>query len=156
MKRMIVAVDPGKASGICSFTWEARDAEPVLRWSGERQPHEFAEAIRTLILEAQSEGYLLDIVCERFTITAQTAKNSQAPYSLEQIGVLKQVMRDAGMDENSLKFQSPSDAKRMFTNEGIKKLGYWHRGGAGHALDAMRHGLLFLAKNGWTPLRLLQ
>jgi hypothetical protein len=65
-------------------------------------------------------------------------------------------MRDAGIDENLLKFQSPADAKRMFTNEAIKKLEYWHKGGAGHALDAIRHGLLYLAKNGWTPLRLLQ
>jgi hypothetical protein len=65
-------------------------------------------------------------------------------------------MRDAGIDENNLKFQSPADAKRMFPNEAIKKLEYWHKGGEGHALDAIRHGLLYLAKNGWTPLRLLQ
>jgi hypothetical protein len=44
----------------------------------------------------------------------------------------------------------------MFPNEALKKLEYWHRGGAGHALDAIRHGLLYLAKNGWTPRKLLQ
>lgn len=152
---MILAVDPGKASGICAFTWESGN-EPVLLWSGEYQPAEYVNPLRDAVGYATIEDYQLEIVCERFTINAQTVRNSQAPYSLEQIGVLKQVMRDAGIDENLLKFQNPSDAKRMFTNEGIKKLGYWHKGGEGHALDAIRHGLLYLAKNGWTPLRLLQ
>ena len=156
MKRMILAVDPGKASGICCFTWEPGNSAPNLEWAGEFQPHEYAAPIRDAIGQAFLGGYQLDIVCERFTINAQTVRNSQAPYSLEQIGVLKQAMRDAAIDENQLKFQSPADAKRMFTNEGIKKLGYWHKGGAGHALDAIRHGLLYLAKNGWTPLGLLQ
>jgi hypothetical protein len=155
MKRMILAVDPGKASGICCFTWESGQ-EPKLEWSGEYQPNEYVQPIREAIGQAFLGGYHLDVVCERFTINAQTVRNSQAPYSLEQIGVLKQAMRDAGIDENLLKFQSPADAKRMFTNEAIKKLEYWHKGGAGHALDAIRHGLLYLAKNGWTPLRLLQ
>jgi hypothetical protein len=44
----------------------------------------------------------------------------------------------------------------MFPNEALKKLDYWHKGGEGHALDAIRHGLLYLAKKGWTPRRLLQ
>ena len=128
----------------------------MLRWAGEYQPADYAVPLRTAVGEALIEGYNLEIVCERFTINAQTVRNSQAPYSLEQIGVLKQVMRDAGMNENDLKYQSPGDAKRMFPNEAIKKLDYWYKGGEGHALDAIRHGLLYLAKNGWTPLRLLQ
>ena len=155
MARMILAVDPGKASGIACFTWE-RNEEPTLRWAGEYQPAEYVVPLRTAVGEALIEGYNLEIVCERFTINAQTVRNSQAPYSLEQIGVLKQVMRDAGIDENLLKFQSPGDAKRMFPNDAIRKLDYWYKGGEGHALDAIRHGLLYLAKNGWTPLRLLQ
>jgi hypothetical protein len=156
MKRMILAVDPGKATGVSCFTWESKDIEPVLQWSTELQPHEFAGPTRQIIADAQAGDFVLDIVCERFTINAQTVRNSQAPYSLEQIGVLKQIMRDAGMSDNELKYQSPADAKRMFPNEALKKLEYWHRGGEGHALDAIRHGLLYLAKNGWTPRRLLQ
>jgi hypothetical protein len=155
MKRIIIAVDPGKATGLCCFGFDAGD-EPHLIMSGEYQPSELAAPIRGLLDGAKAEGIPVEVVCERFTINAQTVRNSQAPYSLEQIGVLKQLMRDAGMSDNELKFQSPADAKRMFTNEGIKKLGYWHKGGEGHALDAIRHGLLYLAKNGWTPLKLLQ
>ena len=157
MKRIILAVDPGKATGVSCFGFDGvTGEEPHMIMAGEYQPHEFAAPIRTIIANAQDENIPIEIVCERFVINAQTVRNSQAPYSLEQIGVLKQIMRDAGIDENSLKFQSPADAKRMFPNEAIKKLDYWYKGGEGHAIDAIRHGLLYLAKNGWTPLRLLQ
>lgn len=155
MRRVILAVDPGKATGVACFGWFA-GTEPEMIMAGEYQPHEFAAPIRSLLSECKSENVNVEVVCERFTINAQTVRNSQAPYSLEQIGVLKQLMRDAGMTDSELKFQSPADAKRMFTNEGVKKLGYWYKGGEGHAIDAIRHGLLYLAKNGWTPIRLLQ
>lgn len=155
MKKAVLAVDPGKATGVAFFGWDT-GSEPEMIMAGEYQPHEFAEPIRTLIANCIAENINVTVVCERFTINAQTVRNSQAPYSLEQIGVLKQIMRDYGMVDSDLKFQSPADAKRMFTNEGVKKLGYWHKGGEGHAIDAIRHGLLYLAKNGWTPLRLLQ
>ena len=152
---MILAVDPGKATGVACFTFSGT-GEPSMIYSGECQPHEFAPCIREIVGRSFLDGAQLEIVCERFTINAQTVRNSQAPYSLEQIGVLKQVLRDAGINENELKFQNPSDAKRMFSNDALKKLEYWHKGGEGHALDAIRHGLLYLAKNGWTPMRLLQ
>ena len=72
------------------------------------------------------------------------------------IGILKQIMLDCGIDPESIIFQSPADAKAMFDNPKLKKLEYWHKGGEGHALDAIRHGLLRCVKLGWKPLRLLQ
>jgi hypothetical protein len=153
--RLILAVDPGKASGICLFSFS--DGEPELLWSGEYQADEFATAVRRGLDMALDARVDLEIACERFTITAQTAKNSQAPYSLEQIGVLKHLARESTCaSPESIVLQSPVDAQRMLPNEALKKLDYWHKGGEGHALDAIRHGLLYLAKKGWTPRRLLQ
>jgi hypothetical protein len=63
---------------------------------------------------------------------------------------------DAGRNADDIYFQSPADAKAMFPNPQLKKLGYWHRGGEGHALDAIRHALLRLAKTGWKPVKLLE
>ena len=147
----ILAVDPGKATGMALFSVE-QGQEPVMLWSGEYQQDEYAKPIReTLSLYPEA-----DIVCERFTINMQTVKNSQAPYSLEQIGILKQCLMDAGRKADDIYFQSPADAKAMFDNPKLKKLEYWHRGGEGHALDAIRHGLLRCVKVGWKPLRLLQ
>lgn len=153
-KRLVLSVDPGKASGICLFEYEDGN-EPVMIWSGEYQQHEYADPIRRAFAYSQSQGVRLEVVCERFTINAQTVKNSQAPYSLEQIGILKQIMLDHGRLPDDIYFQSPADAKAMFSNEKIKTLDYWHRGGEGHALDSIRHALLRLVKSGWKPTRLL-
>lgn len=149
--RALIAVDPGKATGMALFTFETGE-EPVLVWSLELQQHEYAGPIRATLGQYPDA----EVVCERFTINAQTVKNAQAPYSLEQIGILKQCLMDVGRSADDVYFQSPADAKAMFPNPALKKLNYWHRGGEGHALDAVRHGLLRLVKTGWKPVRLLQ
>lgn len=153
--KIILSVDPGKASGICLFEW-AEGEEPKLAWSGEYQQKDYAQAIRLGLAAAKYGSGKAHIVCERFTINAQTVRNSQAPFSLEQIGILKQCLMDENYDIELINFQSPADAKAMFSNEKIKKLGYWHVGGEGHALDAIRHGLLYMVKKGWVPTRLLK
>jgi len=153
--RHILAVDPGKATGLSYFIFDGQN-DPEMLWSKEVQQHEYAQPIRDAFRYSQSQGAKLEVVCERFTINAQTVRNSQAPFSLEQIGILKQIMMDNGRTPDEIFFQSPADAKAMFTNEKIKVLEYWHRGGEGHALDSIRHGLLRLVKSGWKPLKLLK
>lgn len=152
---IILSVDPGKASGLAVFSY-TRGEEPELIASGEYEMREYHKPITETFMAAQSNRTEVAVVCERFTINAQTVRNSQAPFSLEQIGILKHLMLVNGYDPDDIVFQSPSDAKKMFNNANIKKLEYWHKGGAGHALDAIRHGLLYCVKNGWTPTRLLQ
>jgi hypothetical protein len=151
--KYVLAVDPGKATGMALFAYD-NENDPTLVWSGEYQQEEYAEPIRKT-LAMYGDGNL-EIVCERFTINAQTVKNTQAPYSLEQIGILKQCLMDAGRKADDIYFQSPADAKAMFDNKKLKVLEYWHKGGEGHALDAVRHGLLRLVKTGWKPAKLLE
>jgi len=153
-KKFILSVDPGKASGICFFQYE-KGYEPKMLWSGEYQQNEYANPIRMAIRSSIEFGIPIEIVCERFTINAQTVRNSQAPYSLEQIGILKQIMLDHKMNPEDIIFQSPADAKAMFSNEKLKVLGFWHKGGEGHALDSIRHAVLRLVKSGWIPTKLL-
>lgn len=149
--KMILAVDPGKATGLALFQLKSGQ-EPVLAWAREVQQVEYATPIRETLKEYPDA----DVVCERFVINAQTVRNTQAPFSLEQIGILKQCLIDIGRKPDDIYFQSPSDAKGMFDNSKLKKLEYWHKGGEGHALDAIRHGLLRCVKLGWKPIRLLQ
>lgn len=153
--KVILAVDPGKKSGIASFTYTKGEA-PELVDSGEYMFEDYHGPILNTLRNARIFEAEIAIVCERFTINAQTVKNSQAPYSLEQIGILKYLVNSEGFDADKIVFQSPSDAKRMFPNDALKKLGYWHKGGEGHALDAMRHGLLYSVKNGWVPRKLVE
>lgn len=153
--KTIVSVDPGKKSGISTFTYE-KGRNPELVESGEYMMEDYHLPILSSIRSAKELANDIVIVCERFTINAQTVKNSQAPFSLEQIGILKYLVYSEGLDHEKIVFQSPSDAKRMFPNDALKKLGYWHRGGEGHALDAVRHGLLHTVKLGWIPRKLLE
>lgn len=148
--RRVIAIDPGKMTGLAVFSLTAGE-EPVLEWSAEVDEDTFAVPIR-YEMDRYPE---LEVVCERFVITAQTAKNSQAPFSLELIGVLKQIVRDHGRSVDSIFFQKPADAMNLFPNEALKKLHYWHKGGADHGNDAIRHALTYLAGNGWMPTRLL-
>lgn len=154
MPKYVLAVDPGKATGMALFSLQTGQ-EPVLEWSKELEQHEVAEAVRS-VLWAPEKRFDLDIVCERFVINAQTVRNSQAPYSLEVIGIVKQCLYDNGRPMDDIYFQAPADAMSMFDNKKLKKLEYWHVGGAGHALDAIRHALLRCIKLGWKPLRLLE
>lgn len=149
-KRRVIAVDPGKMTGLACFSLVAGE-EPVMEWTAEVDEDTFAIPIRhELALYPH-----LEVICERFVITAQTAKNSQAPFSLELIGVLKQCIRDQGRPVSSIYFQKPADAMNLYPNEALKKLHYWHKGGKDHANDAIRHALLYLSGNGWMPSRLL-
>lgn len=152
MTKRYLAIDPGKMTGMSVFTVEPGQ-EPVLVWSKELTEDQFAMPVRW-----ELENYPdIEVVCERFIINAQTAKKTQAGWSLELIGVLKQCLRDVGRDpDKDINMQNPADAMNMFPNPALKKLGYWHVGGAGHALDSIRHGLLRAAKTGWSPVRLLK
>jgi hypothetical protein len=162
LNTFVLAVDPGKLSGIALFQYQ--NGVPTLLHSYETDFDTYADTIRGMIyVSVQGGADRLLVACERFTINAQTVKNSQAPYSLEQIGILKQALKDMEKHLNrvghylpGLAMQAPSDAKNMVPNQALKKLGYWHVGGDGHALDAIRHGLLRLVKAGWVPRALLE
>ena len=155
MTKLILAVDPGKLSGVALFSYTV-GGEPEIVFSVEVDQKNYAAKLREAFYMATTAQVELDIACERFVINAQTVKNSQAPFSIEQIGILRQVMMDHGREPDDLHFQAPSDAKNLFGNDKLKKLEYWHRGGEGHALDAIRHGLLRLVKIGWKPVKLLE
>lgn len=152
--KYVLSIDPGKASGVCLLEWDEVSDNPEVMYSGEPQPEEFAGVVVDL-LNNLSHMQSFSVVCERFVINAQTIKNSQAPYSLEQIGVLKHLCRVSGFSVDDIAFQSPVDAKTMFPNDKLKKIGTWHKGGEGHANDAIRHALLRLTRLGWIPRVLL-
>lgn len=151
----VISVDPGKASGIALITWSGGLEDlPVKVYSMESQPEDFASDIRAVLAQA-SIAPSVKVVCERFIINAATVRNSQAPYSLEQIGVLKHLCREFGYSPENIWMQNPVDAKNMFPNPALKTIGTWHVGGEGHANDAIRHALLALTKQGWIPRVLL-
>lgn len=152
----LVAIDPGLMTGAALLDRHGDSVKVTL--SAELQEHEVAPWLRMCMnnwRELDEQGVTFSVIFERFLITAETAKNSQAPWSLEMIGVLKQVCRDYEYPLELVYAQRPTEAKNIVPNEKLRRLGLWHRGGAGHARDAIRHGVLCLIKRGWEPVQLL-
>ncbi len=150
MKHYILAVDPGLTSGICLFR-RTDDNEVELVWSDELDWIGTTRKVDEVLREFG--GADVDVVVEKFTITVQTAKNSQQTWSLEIIGMIRLLTMAHGA--GVLTLQSPADAKRFSTNPRLKSLDFWHVGGGGHALDAIRHAVLRLTRTGWSDRRLL-
>lgn len=95
----------------------------------------------------QHVPYRPAIVCEAFVINSSTAKNSQAPWSLEGIGVLRFLARRHGA-ELVEPLQLAVEAKRFSTNARLKARGWYQPTKGGHVNDALRHLYLYLVKEG--------
>lgn len=146
---IILAVDPGKTTGLARVDWEGDDLHQV-----ETVEYEFADTCRWLWRNfGQCPPATTRIVAERFIITAATAKKSQAPFSLEVIGVVKYLALVYKHREPRL--QTSSDAKNFSTNARLRALGLWHRGGGGHANDALRHAVKWAVDAGYSSPKLI-
>lgn len=147
----VLAIDPGKATGLA---WLRQETGKIhLEDSYEANPDDLIDTIRPYLAEWRplSEGQPpLRIVMEQFIINAATPQRSQeASWALRTIGAVEQALRDVEYPLAAIAWQKPAEAKTAFNNEKLKKVGLWHRGGEGHALDAIRHGALYLVKVGW-------
>lgn len=146
----VLAIDPGKLTGVAYM--RRFDNEVEILQSAELDEDSIIPWVRPIIYSWHPERpgeFPLRVVMETFTVTIETAKKSQAPFSLEVIGAVKQVCRDYFYRLDTIAWQTPNDAKESFPNAKLKRIGLWHRGGAGHALDAIRHGSLYLSRSGW-------
>lgn len=119
----IVGIDPGLVTGLVSFNVD------------EDQIH----CLESYELSFMGVGHYLAsrltketvVVCEAFLITAQTAKNSPAPWSLETIGLARYF---AELNGCQFKLYPPAFHKRLITKEALQKAGLYVSGE--HARDA--------------------
>lgn len=132
--KYLLAIDPGLATGVAILDiTDLEDVKVLNSW--EMDIDEFSDFIEDAI---NTDG--VEIVCERFIITVQTAKLSQAPWSMELIGTIRFLTRKYG---KRLTLQKP-DQKTFAPNEKLKLVGFWHKGGGGHANDAFRHAMVYM------------
>lgn len=132
---MIIAFDPGLVTGVCKFCIDPFEGvtqvdSHELDFLGVGQYIKLAIGHRF-----QSE---IQIVCEKFTITNQTAKNSAAPWSLEVTGLVRWYTERYGYD---LYQPMPSQTKSLITNDVLKRAELFVKGE--HARDAARAGLYY-------------
>lgn len=145
---IIIGIDPGLVSGYARFNFTPEGLS--LEESSELPWNELGEMLDKRLPENPAETA---VAIERFTITLATAKKSQAPWSLECIGMTQWLCYQHHVADFVL--QNVNEAKNTFSNERLKHLDYWHRGGEGHARDAIRHSLLYALNHGWRDARLL-
>ena len=145
--RYLLAIDPGLMTGVCLIDMLDRE-NPVRVWSAEVTTTEFYDKISELV--AQPETH---VVIEDFKITVETGKLTEAPWSLNLIGIVQYLCY---LNGKVLDFQLPSQ-KPFADNDKLRAVDFWHVGEAGHANDALRHAMIWIVDRNrkWTKKLLL-
>lgn len=147
----VLAVDPGVA---CGLGIVRRDTL-VKVYSGELKWRELATYLGGIFIEHRDQ---IDVVVERFTITPQTAKNAAgALTTIEVIGQVRLMAWLYGVteDPDAIPLYTPGDAEKFTDGDKLRALGWWHKGGKGHANMALRHCALRLLRTGTRDRTLL-
>lgn len=143
-RRFVLAVDPGVACGIGVVQ---RDTLMKV-YSAELTWRELAAYLGGIFTEYRDE---VDVVVERFTITPQTPKNGPgALATIETIGQIRLMAWQYGVleDPDAMPLQTPGEAEKFSDGAKLRALGWWHKGGKGHANMALRHCALRLLRTG--------
>lgn len=142
---IIFAVDPGKTTGLALWSTERE-----LIQAGEMEIYPFqCWAEENIRLYA---GWDLQVVCEDFLITQQTARNSQsAHWAFAGIEVLKFWCKKWDVP---LTMHSPSK-KSFASDDKLRNLGWYESTPGGHQNDACRHLLTRLVDLKAIKLQLL-
>lgn len=139
----VVGVDPGESTGLA-----------VVRGDGFRvhvqqgSPSVVLDDFTTRFPFLTQRGYDVLVGCERYVVTAETARRSAQPVPLQVVGVVAQLARLNGWP---FYLQSPSDVKTLVDNAFLRRAGLWatprdvERRDADDANDALRHALAALA-----------
>lgn len=135
----ILTIDPGHTTGI-AFKDFATSEAPVTY-----MPIGLIAAYGHFFSLIANEGPDL-IVCEKFTITAGTAKKSRggSNEAIELIGVARYAAWNHGVNFEE---QMPSDAKNFCSDVKLRRLS-WYVPGPDHARDALRHLVLAGVRHG--------
>lgn len=145
MMKKVIVIDPGLTTGVVKYDRETHEFSP--------SQLNFDSTCEYLLGESVFHRKEVVLVAESFIITAATPRMTQAPWSLEMIGVARMCSRL--YCERDLFVQAQSSAMRFSSDQRLKLMG-WYRPGMGHANDAARHLLLFLVTRGWLEPELLK
>jgi hypothetical protein len=132
--------DPGLVSGVGILRWTPeKGVEKSITFEGSLD--EVGEAAEWFLTDHEAKD--AEMVAERFVITPRTGTLASPDWSLKVCGALEWlVYKHWGLPgAETIAYQSAGDAKRMVPNTVLRSAGIWHRGGAGHANDALRHGI---------------
>lgn len=136
MRDQVWAIDPGGTTG-----WACWSPDGGLLNVGQSEFDQFV----TMTHVGWQAGMPGIVVCERYTVTAETLRKSRQTTALEVIGWLRGL---CVVGKSEFILQQPGDAKRFATDARLNFAGWRQRTKLDHANDALRHLLLFLVKTG--------
>lgn len=136
-RKYLLSIDPGLATGVALLNTEDL-INPVQLGTNELDiPSLYAFLEETF----KAYGNEMMVVCEAFIVTVETVKNQNGEYwSLELIGLVKFF---CWKYQVPMTLQNP-DARTFATHPMIKEVGFWHKGGEGHAIQALRHAFVWI------------
>lgn len=142
---IIISIDPGKATGVA--VWCDEDIENGYFKKGFTAFEVDVDAFKQFLafICTLSGQYEFRFVSESFLITAQTAKNTQAPWSLKHIGSFEFVAWV--WFQQPVTLQAPNVGKTFGTDAKLRHVG-WYTRARGHANDAARHLITYVASRG--------
>ena len=146
----LLAIDPGKMTGWAELSYTSDSF--TIHTASELTVDEVWDTLYTSLDNTDSDKPDV-IVIEDFRITTGTGKLGSPDWSLRLIGAVEYL--GFKYDIPVVK-QYPSNAKAFSTNDKLRAVDMWHKGGAGHANDALRHAMLYMVKHGWRDDRLLE
>ena len=146
MSRFLLAIDPGKLTGMVSVdlsTNQLNSSAEIDSWY----------SVCNTVENVLSEYPDTIVVIERFTISKRTIEKTRQSEPIDIIGAVKYLcLKYQGKEPVQ---QTATDAKNFSTNDKLHNAGFWHKGGEGHANDAARHALLYVARNNLIDAHLL-
>lgn len=146
----ILSIDPGKMTGAALLSFSTETPE----YSMETFEIPMEDIFKWLHANLEEKYFDIDaVVIEDFKITSGTGKLGSPDWSLRIIGAVEYICQKYSVPVTK---QFPSNAKAFSTNEKLRAVDMWHRGGAGHANDSLRHAMLYMVKHGWRDDRLLE
>lgn len=143
----VIAIDPGTVTGVCIC--EHNKQTNVLNVTLDEIPDGvvgYAKWAMDLDYDYGVYYKYLDYthVCESFIISPRTLKTARVHDSLDIIGYIKGVI---GFHDEEPVMQTPAQAKQFATDDKLRRLGLYTATKDGHANDAARHFLTYMARH---------
>lgn len=135
---IVIAVDPGKISGIAIWT----DEKPLEIRSYEENVYDTVHILKNIVgAPMYFQNHDIVVVTERFTISERTIKTA---LSLDALDINGWLTCEEEFHSYDLVFQTPTQAKKFATDAKLKALDWFERTKDGHANDAARHLMVYL------------
>jgi hypothetical protein len=137
--RYIIAVDPGKTSGIMAYDPQENRVDV----HDEMLQAELEDKVTYLLGSKTLSHSRVDVVVEKFVILPN--RMNAGPWSQQIIGVIQYLCRR--FEKAHMHLQMQGAVKSQITSQLLRDIGWWYRGGKGDANMAARHMLYFCTKN---------